>query len=112
MSRLTGWVIVVGAAVLIYSLAFTPFSQETDAWESTDSGGLVRITIACPAPVRVLLFGAEPEDPDDAGACDRSSRTLALEAGVVALAASLIVWKPVTRRRPMHIEPLSRQIDV
>lgn len=112
MSRLAGWVIVVGAAVLVYSLAFTTFSAETDSWKSTDSGGLVPITIDCPAPIGVLLFGAEPEDPDDAGHCDRPSRTLALEAGVVALAAGLIVWKPVTSRRPKRIEPLSKQIGL
>lgn len=112
MSRLAGWVIVVGAAALVYSLAFTTFSAETDSWESTDSGGLVPITVECPAPFRVLLLGAEPEDPDEIGKCDRPSRTLALEAGVIALAAGLIVWRPVTRRRPQHIEPLSKQIDV
>lgn len=112
MSRLAAWVIVVAATVLVYSLAFTPFSDETDSWKSTDSGGLVRITIECPAPFRVLVMGDEPADPDEAGACDRSSRTLALEAGVVALAAGLLVWRPVTRRRPVHIEPLSKQIDV
>lgn len=112
MSRLAGWVIVVGAAILVYSLVFTPFSAETESWESTDSGGLTPITVDCPAPVRVLLLGAEPEDPQHAGECDRPSRTLALEAGVVALAAGLIVWKPVTRRRPERIEPLSKHIDV
>lgn len=112
MSRVTAWVIVVAAGLLVYSLAFTSFSGETDSWRSTDSGGLVRITIDCPSPFQVLVLGDEPADPEQAGQCDNSSRTLALEAGVVALAAGLLVWRPVTRKRPVHIEPLSKQIDV
>lgn len=112
MPRVAAWVIAVTAIALVYSLAFTPFSEKTDSWKSTDSGGLVRITIDCPSPFRVLVLGDEPADPDEAGGCDRSSRTLALEAGVIALAAGLLVWRPVTRRQPSHIEPLSKQIDV
>jgi hypothetical protein len=111
MSRLTAWVILIGAAVLVFSLAFTPFQHQTSTWVSTDSGGLTRVTIECPSPFRVLALGDEPVDPDDAGLCDPSARTLAVEAGLVILTAGLMAWRPVTRPRPEPIEPLSRAIS-
>lgn len=112
MSRLSAWVILLAAAGLIYSLTFTSYDHQTGAWTTTESGGLTRITVECPPPYRVLIFGAEPQGGSNEGQCVPSSRTLAVEAGVVALAAGLLVWKPVTRRKPDRIEPLSKQLSL
>jgi hypothetical protein len=111
MSRLSGWVILVAGAALIYSLAFSSYEHLTSTWTSTDSGGLTRVTVDCPSPIRVLLFGAEPQASEDPEVCVPSSRTLALEAGAVAIAAALLAWRPVTRRRPERIDPLSTRIN-
>ncbi|MFZ0013366.1 MAG: hypothetical protein WAL25_04550 [Acidimicrobiia bacterium] len=111
MSRLTAWVILVAAAALIYSLAFSSYEHLTSTWTSTDSGGLTRVTVDCPSPIQVLLFGAEPEGSEDPGICVPSSRTLALEAAAVTVAGALLVWRPVTRRRPERLDPLSTRIN-
>lgn len=115
MTRWTAWVILLAAAGLIYSLAFTSYDQFSGSWQSTESGGLVKVTVECPAPFRVLVFDAGPDrvgDLDQPDFCVPSSRTLAFEAGVVALAAGLLLWKPVTRRRPESISPISDKIDL
>jgi hypothetical protein len=110
VSRLTAWAVLLAAASLIYSLAFTTFEQFAGRWESTETGGLSEVTVQCPAPLAVLLLDAEPPEERDRGACDLPSRTLALEAMVVALGTGLVVWRPLTRRRPEQIEPLSRKL--
>ena len=112
MSRWTGWIILTVAGALIYSLAFTTYEVWTGSWRSTGSGGLVRVNVDCPSPVEVLVLGAEPEREEDAGLCDPSARTLALEAGVVALAAILMTWAAVTRPKPTRLEPLSSQLNL
>ena len=110
MSRLVAWIIMGGAAILVFSLAFTPYEQRTDTWQSTDSGGLTQVTVTCPAPFRVLATGAGPPSEPASDVCVKSSRTLALEAGLVAVAAVLIAWKPVTRPRPTRLDPISKTI--
>lgn len=112
MSRWTGWVVLAIAAALIYSLAFTTYESWTGAWRSTDSGGLIRVNVECPPPFAVLVLGAEPEREEDEGLCDPSARTLAVEAGVVALAAVLIAWAAVTRPQPSRLEPLSSKLNL
>ena len=112
MTRWTGWVVLVIAATLVYSLAFTTYEFWTGAWRSTESGGLIRVNVECPTPFAVLVLGAEPEREEDAGLCDPSARTLALEAGVVALAAILVSWAAVTRPRPTQLEPLSSKLSL
>lgn len=113
MSRPIAWVVLVAAAGLIYSLAFTSYEQFNGTWRSTESGGLIKVTVECPAPFQVLVFGATPEEEtDDPEFCVPSARTLAVEAGLVAVAAALLALKPVTRRRPTPIGPISDRIDV
>lgn len=112
MSRWTGWVVLAIAGALVYSLAFTTYEAWTGSWRSTDSGGLVQVNVECPTPFAVLVFGAEPEGEEDAGLCDPSARTLAVEAGVVALTAILITWAAVTRPKPTQLEPLSSKLSL
>lgn len=112
MTRWTGWIVLVIAAALVYSLAFTTYESWTGAWRTTDSGGLVRVNVECPTPFAVLVLGAQPEREEDQGLCYPSARTLALEAGVVALAAILISWAAVTRPSPTRLEPLSSKLSL
>lgn len=112
MSRWTGWVILAVAGALVYSLAFTTYEAWTGSWRSTDSGGLVEVNVECPAPFAVLVLGAEPESALDENLCDPSARTLAVEAGVVALAAVLIAWAAVTRPKPSSLETLSSKLSL
>lgn len=112
MPRPLAWLTLLGSLALIYSLAFTTYELETGSWETTESGGLSAVTIVCPSPFDVLVRGAEPDEARYEGACDRSSRTLVFEALFVAVAAGLLVWKPVTRPRPAPIEPLSERISL
>ncbi len=111
MSRLTAWIVLVASAALIYALAFTSYDHFSGTWESTDSGGLVKVTVECPPPFQVLVFGAEPAGLEQPGFCVRSSRTLAFEAAIVAIVAVLLAWKPVTRARPTPIGRISDRID-
>lgn len=48
MSRPTGWVILMVDSALIYSLAFSSYEAWTGSWRTTDSGGLVKITVDSP----------------------------------------------------------------
>lgn len=110
MSRWTGWFVLTIAGALIYSLAFTGYEAWTGTWRSTESGGLVRVNVECPTPFAVLVLAAEPEREEDQGLCDPSARTLAVEAGVVALAAILIAWAAITRPKPTRLETLSSRL--
>lgn len=110
MLKIVGWMIVVTAASLVYSLAFTPFSHMV-GYESNGSGSYVRRYVECPAPVSVLAFEAAPEEAAPAGACVPPSRTLALEAGIIALAAGALAWKPLRKPPPESIEPISAKIN-
>lgn len=110
MSRWIGWLVLVIAGALVYSLAFTGYDAWTGTWRSTESGGLVRVDVECPTPFAVLALGAEPEREEDRGLCHPSARTLAVEAGVVALAAILVAWAAVTRPQPAQLEPLSSKL--
>jgi hypothetical protein len=110
MSRWTGWFVLVIAGALIYSLAFTGYEAWTGTWRSTESGGLMRVNLECPTPFAVLVLGSEPEREEDQGLCDPSARTLAVEAGVVAVGAILISWAAVTRPQPTRLEPLSSRL--
>lgn len=111
MLKLVAWMIVLAAASLTYSLAFTPFSHMV-GYESSGSGGYVRSYVVCPAPVSVLILDARPSGTNRPGACVPPSRTLALEAGIVAFAAGALAWKPLRRPRPESIEPLSNTISL
>ena len=110
MPRWIGWIILVIAGAVVFSLAFTTYETWTGSWRTTDSGGLMRINIECPTPFAVLVLGAEPEREEDEGLCDPPARTLAVEAGVVALVAILITWGAVTRPKPAQLEPLSSKL--
>jgi hypothetical protein len=110
MPKIVAWLIVIVAATLIYSLAFTPFSHMV-GYESSGSGGYVPKYVECPAPVSVLFFDAKPEDDSGTDACVPPARTLALEAGIVALVAGVLAWKPLRRSRPEPIERISARIN-
>lgn len=112
MSRTLAWIIAAVAIGLIYSLAFTTYDLEVGV-ESTESGGFTREYVECPPPYRVLVFDARPEGDGEAdeNRCLLSSRSLAIEAGVVALAGGLLAWKPLTRARPKRIQPISEKLN-
>lgn len=102
----------MAAAIFAYSLAFTPYDHLTGRYRSTDSGGLIRVEIECPPPVSVLFFDAQPESERDRGSCERSSRGHLIEAVLVIGVGLLLAWKPVTRKRPERIRPLSEKLDI
>jgi hypothetical protein len=110
MSKIAVWVVVATAAALVYSLAFTAFSYQV-GYESTGEGGYVERTVECPPPAMALLLDAKPEGYPDPQVCIPPSRTLCLEAGIVALVAVLATWKPLRRPKPEPIGPISDRIN-
>lgn len=70
------------------------------------------MNVECPMPFAMLVLGAEPERAEDEGLCDPPARTLALEAGLVVLAAVLVAWAAITRPRPKRLEPMSSKLNL
>lgn len=110
MTKIAAWLVTIGAAAIVFTLGFTSFSHFV-GYESSGSGGYVRKHIECPAPVEVLLLAAEPDDYPDPEVCKPPARTLALEAALVALATTAIVWQPLRRPDPDPIGRLSDRIN-
>jgi hypothetical protein len=110
MSKIAAWIVIAVGAALVYSLAFTTFTFQV-GYESTGEGGYVELTIECPPPATALLLRAVPENSADPGVCVPPSRTLSLEAGIVALAATIAAWTPLRRPRPEPIGPMSEKIN-
>lgn len=103
--------LIVLSAILVYNLAFTPYDHALARWQATEEGGLLRVSVGCPSPWDVIVHDAEPEQARDRDECDLSSRSLLIEAGFVTIAAVLLTWHAITRRRPTSIGPISDLID-
>ena len=111
MPRTAAWIVLIASSVFAYTLAFTPYDHLTNRYASTEGGGLTRVSIECPSPVSVLFFDAEPESARDEGACEMSARGHLIEAILLVGFGLLLAYKPVTRRRPERIGPLSAKLD-
>lgn len=105
-------VFLVGAA-FVYSLAFTSYEQRVQfQWDvEADGSRSPMIHITCPSPWSVLVDGAEPDVPTADGFCVKESRSLAIEAGLVALASGVVVgWFVSRRTRPGELPPLPESL--
>jgi hypothetical protein len=108
MYRKSGLIVLALGAVLVYSLAFTPFDTQVRRWERTEDGGRERASITCPIPWDVIFEGVEPDlrFRTEAELCVRSARTLVTEGIFFAvLAVGLGVWGVVRGPKP-DPEPL------
>lgn len=110
MPKTIAWALVAMSAILVYNLAFTPYDHALARWQATEEGGLLRVSVPCPSPWEVIVHDAEPEQFRDRGECELSSRSLLIEAVLVALAALLLTWHAITRGRPTAIGPISSKI--
>lgn len=103
--------IVVGAGLAIYTLAFSTFEVLIPAYVPSDSE-----IVICPSPWSMLFGdptfeGLMGESPVSGGVspevCAKRSRTLAIEAALVAVFAPLpVAWLLRRRTMPAPLPPL------
>ncbi len=110
MPRAVAWLIAIIALVLAWIMALTPFTHPLQSFASDREGGLERRYAECPSPFSFMVQERRPPDPDHNDECRLASRTLLFETGFVLLSAGIIVWAPLTRRRPIRIRPLSERL--
>lgn len=108
-NRGLGLIVLLLGATFVYSLAFSSFDQKVQLqWDvEADGSRTPRTHITCPAPWSVLVDDAEPEVTTTPGFCVMPSRSLALEAAIVALLTlGVSAWFLTRRTQPGALPPL------
>lgn len=109
INRIVALIVLLVGAAFAYSLAFTSFEQRVQfQWDvEADGSRTPMIYVTCPSPWSTLVNDAEPEVATADGFCVKESRALAIEAGLVALAAiAIAAWFLSRKTRPGELPPL------
>ncbi len=85
MYRFSGLVTILVGALLVFSLAFTPFNVKMDQWELHPDGSVERLKASCPSPWSIVFEDA------DMGGLIRTNAQLCTGAARILIAEALIV---------------------
>ncbi|MFQ5522407.1 MAG: hypothetical protein ACE5F5_02365 [Acidimicrobiia bacterium] len=108
MYRVSGLVTIVVGALLVFSLAFTPFNVKMDQWEFHPDGSVERLKATCPTPWSIIFEDADMSGliRTNAQRCQGAARILIAEAFIVAaVALGLGIWGIINGPKP-PIRPL------
>lgn len=112
-NRGIGLAALILGAIFVYSLAFTSFDQKVQfQWDvEADGSRTPRTHITCPSPWSVLVDDARPEVTTTPDFCVMPSRSLALEAGIVAVITLVVsAWFLSRTTRPGELPPLPESV--
>ncbi len=103
MYRVSGMVTLVVGALLVFSLAFTPFSVKMEQWEFHPDGSVERLKAPCPSPWDILFEDADLSGliRTNAQLCRGAAKILIAEAFIVATTAlGLGIWGIINGPKP------------